>query len=195
MKRMGDDDVNVRPLFGGAITMAMPGRFTDISQVRQVPDNQEVFADPSTDQSFIVEILEIPPDAPDADAASFHFGVIASEGGAVEAQLETQTQQQAAMDGALQRTVTWGVQTVGKHRDRADKANQVRVYVACFRSHEAGADIVVSFNSPTSINQASAAARNVDQVRMNVYNTPEAAQQVFAGAIDTFHIANWGLFG
>ncbi len=35
-------DLQARALFGGAITMAIHHRFADISEVRQVPDNQEV---------------------------------------------------------------------------------------------------------------------------------------------------------
>lgn len=31
-----------RDLFGGAVTMALPARFEDISQFREVPDHQEV---------------------------------------------------------------------------------------------------------------------------------------------------------
>ena len=47
-----------RDLFGGAMRTALPDRFVDVSTFRQVPDNQEVFTDPSSEQSIIVEILE-----------------------------------------------------------------------------------------------------------------------------------------
>lgn len=45
------------PLFGGAMSAAIPARFVDASRFREVPDNQEVLVDPDTDQSIIVEIL------------------------------------------------------------------------------------------------------------------------------------------
>ncbi|EGD82611.1 hypothetical protein PTSG_03267 [Salpingoeca rosetta] len=192
---MGDEPV-VRPLFGGAMSMTVPARFMDISMVRQVPNNQEVFADASTDQSFIIEILELPPDAPDAEAARFHFDVIASEGGALSTEVETETQQRVVMgDNNVQRTVMWGLQQVGKHRDRADRANSVRVHVACFRAHNVSADIVVSFNSPVFISEQSAVAPNVDAQRMAHYNAPEQALAVFTQAIDTLQINDWSLFG
>lgn len=62
-----------RPLFGGAALCAIPPRFTDIryifvliicvlvifdSDFREVPDNQEVFADARADQSIIIEFVE-----------------------------------------------------------------------------------------------------------------------------------------
>jgi hypothetical protein len=46
-------------LFGGAIRIAsLPSRFKDLSDFRQVPDHQEVFSDPESDQTVIVEINE-----------------------------------------------------------------------------------------------------------------------------------------
>lgn len=70
-----------RELYGGAVTLAFPARFDDISEHRQVPDHQEVssficrkiafqsprnfisffilqvFADPTLDQSLVVEVV------------------------------------------------------------------------------------------------------------------------------------------
>eukprot|EP00043_Microstomoeca_roanoka_P027270 m.13975 g.13975 ORF g.13975 m.13975 type:complete len:191 (+) comp7476_c0_seq1:341-913(+) len=183
----------VRPLFGGAMSMAMPQRFDDISLVREVPDNQEVFADGSTDQSFIVEILEIPADSPDAEAARFHFEVIASEGNADATEIETETQA-TMLEGNIHRTITWGLQRVRKHRDVAAFANDVRVHVACFRIPRVGADIVLSFNSPTFINQRSSVAENVSVDQMAVFNSPEHAINTFMQAVETLQIHNWGLF-
>ena len=48
----------VQQLFGGAFECKIPKRFQDVSPVRHVPDNQEVFADADSDQSIIVEIVE-----------------------------------------------------------------------------------------------------------------------------------------
>ncbi|WEW60606.1 hypothetical protein PRK78_006093 [Emydomyces testavorans] len=46
------------PLFGGAMTADIPEGFKDMSTVRPVPDNQEVFASSSTDTSIIIELLQ-----------------------------------------------------------------------------------------------------------------------------------------
>ncbi|CAB1315853.1 unnamed protein product [Coregonus sp. 'balchen'] len=48
----------VRPLFGGALSATIPHSAKDISELREIPDNQEVFAHDHTDQSIIVELLE-----------------------------------------------------------------------------------------------------------------------------------------
>jgi hypothetical protein len=72
-----------RELFGGAFTMAIEPRFVDCSQFRPIPDTQEVFSDAASDQSVIVEILEMPT-SPE-HAAEFHFGALASDNSAASA--------------------------------------------------------------------------------------------------------------
>jgi hypothetical protein len=53
----------------------------DVSQFRHIPDTQEVFADVDTDQSFIVELLDLEEGEPDASGATFHFNSIAHDNG------------------------------------------------------------------------------------------------------------------
>ena len=45
-------------LFGGAFQIDLPDGFVDVSDFRQVPDHQEVWAEAKTDRSAIIEILE-----------------------------------------------------------------------------------------------------------------------------------------
>ncbi|KAL8376703.1 hypothetical protein RB595_007699 [Gaeumannomyces hyphopodioides] len=45
-------------LFGGALSSEIPEQFADVSQIRQVPDNQEVFIDKDGFTSIIIEITE-----------------------------------------------------------------------------------------------------------------------------------------
>ncbi|KAI1122052.1 Mog1p/PsbP-like protein [Nemania abortiva] len=46
------------PLFGGALVCDLPTNFADVSQLRQVPDNQEVYIDKDGFTSIIIEINE-----------------------------------------------------------------------------------------------------------------------------------------
>ena len=59
-------------LFGGAISVDMPRGLVDASDVRPVPDNQEVWLDESG-QSVIVEVLERVKGLQDDQAVSFFF--------------------------------------------------------------------------------------------------------------------------
>ncbi|KAL7977695.1 hypothetical protein Chor_009644 [Crotalus horridus] len=66
---MADEEPQERYLFGGAFSARLPPGGLDISEMRQVPDNQEVFVHPSTDQSIIVELLEYQAGVADENAA------------------------------------------------------------------------------------------------------------------------------
>ncbi|TPX18136.1 uncharacterized protein E0L32_002645 [Thyridium curvatum] len=46
------------PLFGGALSVELPDNFADVSKLRQVPDNQEVYIDKDGFTSIIFEICE-----------------------------------------------------------------------------------------------------------------------------------------
>lgn len=46
------------PLFGGALECDLPVHFADVSKLRQVPDNQEVFLDKDGFTSIIFDITE-----------------------------------------------------------------------------------------------------------------------------------------
>lgn len=62
-----------RGLFGGGITVKVPKDFKDVSQFRQVPDNQEVFVSSTSDETLIVELLETPEEAQDAQDAGVRY--------------------------------------------------------------------------------------------------------------------------
>ena len=83
------EDTQAKPLFGGALVCDLPSRFTDISDFRQLPDTQEVFADAVTDQSIIVEILEMADESEANTAAEFHFRSLANDNDALESSIES----------------------------------------------------------------------------------------------------------
>ena len=60
---MASEPTTRRDLFGGAISADLPSRYVDVSDFRPIPDNQEVWADASRDESVVVEILERQPEA------------------------------------------------------------------------------------------------------------------------------------
>ena len=66
----------------------LPERFLDVSDARPVPDHQEVWGDPSRDQSLVVEAVERAADVADADAGAFFFGDLAAAAEAAGAHLE-----------------------------------------------------------------------------------------------------------
>ena len=79
-----------RSLFGGAATALVPLRFADVSDIREVPDHQEVWADLAADCSLLLELVEPPaalaaagPEPP----AAFFWRDLAEAGGATSQSL------------------------------------------------------------------------------------------------------------
>ncbi|XP_047961623.1 ran guanine nucleotide release factor-like [Salvia hispanica] len=76
---MPTDLCTQRPLFGGAVSSTFPLRFQDVSNMRQVPDHQEVFVDPSRDESLIFELLDLKTDVADHGSATWFLQDLANE--------------------------------------------------------------------------------------------------------------------
>ncbi len=92
-------------------------------------------------------------------------------------------------------TACWGLQRVSKYREGAQQANDVRVYVAVLRLPEVTSDIVVSFNSPVHINNASASAEAVNQNTLRDYCNEPHTTALFEGFIASLQVLDFGLFG
>jgi len=55
---MSSNKYRSTPLFGGALVCDLPDRFADVSKLREVPDNQEVWIDKDGFTSIIFDITE-----------------------------------------------------------------------------------------------------------------------------------------
>ncbi|KAL8732165.1 MAG: hypothetical protein Q9166_002912 [cf. Caloplaca sp. 2 TL-2023] len=67
-------------LFGGAITTHLPAGYADVSNIREVPDHQEIYLDASGFSSIIIEITERAAQPPtDQEALKFHFEDVVDE--------------------------------------------------------------------------------------------------------------------
>ena len=62
-----------RDLYGGAITVQLPKDYIDVSDLRQVPDHQEVFLSPKCLTSVTFEINQYVAQQNDTAAVHFHF--------------------------------------------------------------------------------------------------------------------------
>ncbi|GLI71467.1 hypothetical protein VaNZ11_016694 [Volvox africanus] len=84
-------DATQRGLWGGAVTCVVPTRMVDVSDIRQVPDNQEVFMDAEANQTIIFEIVEHDETVPDEECGRYVFEDLASENEAESCGLESLT--------------------------------------------------------------------------------------------------------
>ncbi|XP_069623536.1 ran guanine nucleotide release factor [Ranitomeya imitator] len=149
-----------QPLFGGAMSAVLPPSAQDVSDLREIPDNQEVFVHPHTDQSIIVELLEYQEGMSDPDAARYHFeDVAASNGAGGRAEVLSVEPLPLAQLSLTRCSGAWaltGRQLVSKFTERAQ--NTVTMHMALLRIQQHATDLLVTFNDPVVIHAASSSS-------------------------------------
>jgi hypothetical protein len=120
-----------RGLFGGAITCCIPANFYDVSNIREVPNNQEAFVDPNRDESIIMELLEFKTDVVDERSSLWFLQDLAIEQGSeqtlvVELENGITTADVPNLEASIPVNVTVGTLAVAKARQGDDACNLVR---------------------------------------------------------------------
>ncbi|MCE3052204.1 hypothetical protein HAX54_051854 [Datura stramonium] len=191
-----------RPLFGGAVSTTFPLRFQDVSNVRQVPDHQEVFVDPARDESLIIELLDLKMDIADSGSATWFLQDLANE---QDAEGTTITEQSAVFEApelcyrSMPAIITTAVgqMAVSKGRQGREAQNLVKVYLANIRLKEVETDVLITAYEPLVINPLSESATAVG-AGMAVPAAQSGVMpmaEVFKLAVSSFKVHNWSLFG
>ncbi|XP_070810404.1 ran guanine nucleotide release factor isoform X1 [Pituophis catenifer annectens] len=190
---MTDEEPHESYLFGGAFSARLPPGSLDISEMRQVPDNQEAFVHPSTDQSVIVELLEYQAGVPDENAARYHFEDIA--GSAANSEILSQGQFAPALlafEGCSSAWQLTGRQEVAKFNEEAK--NDVCVHLVLLRLPQYRTDLLVTFNDPTWINPLSTSAVQNTEVPLALSRPPWTVEH-FHAFVCSLQLLDPGLFG
>uniref|UniRef100_A0A8D0DIJ7 RAN guanine nucleotide release factor n=1 Tax=Salvator merianae TaxID=96440 RepID=A0A8D0DIJ7_SALMN len=182
-----------RPLFGGAFSALLPPGSLDISELRQVPDNQEVFVHPDTDQSVIIELLEYQAGVPDENATRYHLEDIA--GSAASTDILNQEQFAShwlALEGCHS---AWGLtarQLVAKFNEEAK--NEVVLHLALLRLPQYGTDLLLTFNNPTYIHPLSSSAVQETELVPPTSQPPWTVEH-FHAFVRSLRLLDPGIFG
>ncbi|XP_012630922.1 ran guanine nucleotide release factor isoform X1 [Microcebus murinus] len=151
------------PLFGGAFSAILPPGAIDVSDLRPVPDNQEVFCHPVTDQSLIVELLELQAHVGGEAAARYHFEDVGGVQGARAVQVESVrplSLENLALRSCCQEAwVLSGKQQVAKENQQV--AKDVTLHQALLRLHQYQTDLLLTFNQPPPDNRSSLGPENL----------------------------------
>ena len=156
------DETSPGSLFGGALTCSLPTPRVDISEMRQVPDNQEVFAHPLTDQSIVIELLEYQNIASGLEAARVHYQDISQANNSTDTVvlshevIETNSIAMGRCTGCHYLT---GTQKITKFNESEEDSNVVRVQLVLYRLQEFNTDLVVTYNDPVSISAGSSSKK------------------------------------
>jgi len=172
-----------RELFGGAITATLPTKLIDASDLRQVPDTQEVFLYPDSGVSIIVEVLQSVEVTNLLEVARFHFDSLAHDNDAEKSVVE---QVDIVTNGTGHHTpapvILSGVQSVRKFNKTTP--DEVRVLLAVYRLVDHNIDLVMTMNIPTRAEDGDSVS-DAEQA---------ASKDVFAIAAQSLRIVDFGLF-
>ncbi|XP_027154530.1 ran guanine nucleotide release factor [Coffea eugenioides] len=199
---MPEDISAERPLFGGAISIAFPLRFQDVSNIRQVPDHQEVFVDPARDESLIFELLDFKADVADNGSATWFLQDLAAEQNAEGATVIEQSgvfQADGLQFGDMPTIISTAVgqMAISKGRQGRGAQNLVKVYLANLRLKGVATDVLITAYEPIVINPLSESA-----IAVGAGVAVPAGQsgcmpmnEVFQLAATSFKVNDWSLFG
>ncbi|XP_058870538.1 ran guanine nucleotide release factor [Acipenser ruthenus] len=193
---MQSNGTDAHPLFGGAFSAVLPPGFRDVSELREIPDNQEVFAHSHTDQSIIVELLEYQGHVTGRDAARYHFEDVACSneaagpGGSQVLSVEPLPAAQTSLQESESAWLLHGTQLVSKFNEEAE--NAVSVYLGLFRLPQYSTDALVTFNDPVTINPLSSSA--VSESGQDAVPSPWSLEQ-FRLLLQTLRLLNPDVFG
>jgi len=189
-------------LFGGAISTVFPQRFQDVSNIRQVPDHQEVFVDPSRDESLIFELLDFKAEVGDIGSASWFLNDLASEQDAEGFQLIEQSEVIEAPGLSFRNisavaTTAIGEMAISKGRQGREAQNLVRVYVANIRLKGVDTDVLVTAYEPILINPLSESADAVGSgLAVPASQSGKMPMcDIIKQSLSTFKVNDWNLFG
>lgn len=172
-----------------------------MSNLREVPDHQEVFADPNRDESLIFELLDIKHEVGDNESAVWFLRDIAGEQDAEDSMVLEQSGTLEAIgltstNGPAIASIAVAQMAIAKGRQGREAQNLVRVYLANLRLREVTTDVLITAYEPLLINPLSESASVV-----GAGPAVPAAQvgclslaEVFKLAVTNFKVHDWGLF-
>eukprot|EP00287_Rhodomonas_sp_CCMP768_P025364 CAMPEP_0202828592 /NCGR_PEP_ID=MMETSP1389-20130828/15010_1 /ASSEMBLY_ACC=CAM_ASM_000865 /TAXON_ID=302021 /ORGANISM="Rhodomonas sp., Strain CCMP768" /LENGTH=259 /DNA_ID=CAMNT_0049502091 /DNA_START=89 /DNA_END=868 /DNA_ORIENTATION=- len=190
-----------RMLFGGGVELRLPSTLEDVSDLRPVPDHQEVWVDSESEASVIVELLEREEEVEDSKIAEHIFSGIATENNATDIEIIAQRRLKDAEVPNLmahlmcpQRWIScWvlsGSQSVAKFRETTRDTILLHLLVA--RLPNVDTDLVISLNQPISVDTS---VLRSEFARTSVAVGFEQGQTLVEDIARSLRVRNWSLFG
>ncbi|KAK3706864.1 hypothetical protein LTR37_012543 [Vermiconidia calcicola] len=179
-------------LFGGAITSSLPATFADVSEIRQVPDNQEVYLDKDGFSSIVVDILER-VERPDDEALKFHLqDIVEVDVGETKVWTSGAAHFSKLPQGTPAYTLFATSPPGSKQRGRANEPDFVGILLTMIRLEQQKTDIIVAVNVPHLAGQYE--PKDVDPEKGKHGRLLDAAIQHRQKVMETFEVKAWNLF-
>ncbi|KAK2612226.1 hypothetical protein QQS21_001802 [Conoideocrella luteorostrata] len=188
------------PLYGGAIVCDLPAIFADVSKLRQVPDNQEVWIDKDGFTSIIFDITERvgnPGNGPEIDgrAMTTHLeDMVGSDIDTVKIwnTAETEFTRLESKNPAYTLIATQ-TPKIGQSRGSASAPDFTAIIMTLLRLERYKTDILITINVPHIKGEY-----NAEEVDLELGKQGKLigdAVEYSARIWETLKIKDWGLFG
>ncbi|KAF2259981.1 Mog1p/PsbP-like protein [Lojkania enalia] len=176
-------------LYGGAITVDLPLGFGDASNIRQIPDHQEVYLDANGYSSIVFDILERVEKSSDEEALQYHFQDLIDGTGDATNVLGQGTSVMAKVPNKPVYTLTY-IQTPPTPTTAPKRPipDFVSIHLILLRLKEQGTDIVITVNVPHYPGEYVKVAEGEATQMM------EDGETVKKRVLETFDVKDWGLF-
>ena len=162
------DNGNTHSLFGGAFTCFLPNNALDASEIRDIPDNQEVFCHKNTDQSIMVDILEYQDHVNGSDAVKYHFLDLVESNDAGNdheiIMIESIPKSSICMTESSDAWFLTGRQNISKFKEESQAKNCVDMYTMLYRLPQYHTDILIILNNPVSISKDSSSSLHANSL-------------------------------
>lgn len=149
-------------LFGEALSCFIPKGAIDVSQMREIPDNQEVFCHKATDQSLMVDLLEYQEHVSGEDAARYHFSDLVETNDAGQEHeitlVETIPHSTISLTQCSECWYLAGRLMVSKFKEDPTARNLIEIHLILYRLPQFKTDILLVLNSPIAISKESSSS-------------------------------------
>lgn len=186
------------PLFGGALIADLPSTFADVSTIRQVPDNQEVYLDKDGFTSIIFDITErvgLPGSgaATDGAAMTTHLeDIVDSDIDTVKVWSTSDTRFSKLPEGTPAYTLIATQTPPPDPASRNPAPDFTAIVLNLIRLEKESTDILITINVPHIKGDYTEEEVNLQLGKQGklIENSVEIAAKIW----ETFKIKDWGLF-
>ncbi|KAF2175550.1 Mog1p/PsbP-like protein [Zopfia rhizophila CBS 207.26] len=176
-------------LYGGAITVDLPVGFGDASDIRQIPDHQEVYLDASGYTSIVFDILERVEKPTNEEALQYHFADLIDGTGDETNVLNQGSAKMEKIPNNPLLTLTYIQTPPSETHPRRKQPEFVSINLLLLRLEKETTDIVITINVP---HYAGEYAKN--EADGAVTGLMKDAEVVKERILASFDIKYWGLF-
>ena len=186
------------PLFGGALRCDLPTTFADVSEIRQIPDHQEVWLDKNGFTNIIIEInqrVSTDDASTDEEALRYHFKDLAESNDASAADETKFWASSSAVLSKMPGVPAYALFATQHNTNKTTKNPEdfTGVLMVLVRLEKQESDVLICVNVPHVPGHYN--GTDIDLPAQKVGKLLEEGGIIRQKVFETFEVKDWSLFG